>query len=64
MRQPATGTELARAIEAERLPIQPVPIDVDYAASVTRGVAAVLDRSGHIDDQYLDLMRRRFGFEW
>ncbi len=49
VRQPATATELTRAIKAERLPIQPVPIDVDYAASVTRGVAEVLDRSGHID---------------
>jgi NAD(P)-dependent dehydrogenase (short-subunit alcohol dehydrogenase family) len=49
LRNPATATELTQAIEKEKLPIQPVVIDVDDAASVTRGVTEVLDRAGRID---------------
>ncbi len=49
VRHPATATALTRAIETERLPIRPVAIDVDDAASVTRGVGEVLGRSGRID---------------
>jgi len=37
---------------------------VSICARGADGVAAVRDRSGHSDDQYLDLMRRCFGFEW
>ena len=49
IRKPATATDLARAIEAEKLPIRPIAIDVDDAASVTRGVGEVLARAGRID---------------
>jgi NAD(P)-dependent dehydrogenase (short-subunit alcohol dehydrogenase family) len=49
VRSPATATELTQAIEADRLAIRPVTLDVDDAASVTRGVGEVLDRSGRID---------------
>jgi NAD(P)-dependent dehydrogenase (short-subunit alcohol dehydrogenase family) len=49
VRSPATATELAQAIEAERLPIHVVTLDVDDAGSVTRAVDQVLARSGRID---------------
>ncbi len=49
VRSPATATELTQAIEAERLPIRVVTLDVDDAASVTRTVDEVLARSGRID---------------
>ena len=49
VRNLATATELARAIEAEKLPIRPIAIDVDDAASVTRGVGEALARAGRID---------------
>ena len=48
VRAPATATELARAIDAERLSIRPVTLDVDDAASVGRAVSEVLARSGRI----------------
>ena len=49
VRNPSTATELTQAIEGERLAIRPVTLDVDDAASVTRGVGEVLDRSGRVD---------------
>ncbi len=49
VRNLAAATELARAIEAEKLPIRPIAIDVDDAASVTRGVGEALARAGRID---------------
>jgi NAD(P)-dependent dehydrogenase (short-subunit alcohol dehydrogenase family) len=49
VRNPVSATELTQAIEAERLPIRPVTLDVDDTASVNRAVAEVLDRSGRID---------------
>jgi NAD(P)-dependent dehydrogenase (short-subunit alcohol dehydrogenase family) len=49
VRNPATAAELQQAIVAENLPITPVPIDVDDAGSVTRGVSEVLARAGQID---------------
>jgi NAD(P)-dependent dehydrogenase (short-subunit alcohol dehydrogenase family) len=49
LRNPAGATELRQAIEAERLPIRPVALNVDEQASVTRAVDEVLDRSGRID---------------
>jgi len=49
VRNPATATELTAAVDAEKLPIRLVALDVDDAASVTRAVSAVLDRSGRID---------------
>jgi len=49
VRHPATAAERTRAIEAERLPIRLVAIDVDDPTSVTRGVGEVLGRSGRID---------------
>jgi NAD(P)-dependent dehydrogenase (short-subunit alcohol dehydrogenase family) len=45
VRTPATATELTRAIEAERLPIRAVTLDVDDAVSVTRAV----DEIGRVD---------------
>jgi len=49
VRNPATATELTAAIESEKLPIRPITLDVDDAASVTRGVGEALARSGHVD---------------
>jgi NAD(P)-dependent dehydrogenase (short-subunit alcohol dehydrogenase family) len=49
VRDPAAATDLARAIEAERLPVRPLALDVDDDASVARGVADVLARAGRID---------------
>ena len=49
VRSPATATELTQAIEAERLPIRVVTLDVDDVASVTRAVDEVLARSGRVD---------------
>jgi NAD(P)-dependent dehydrogenase (short-subunit alcohol dehydrogenase family) len=49
VRNPAGATELTWAIEAERLPIRPVTLDVDETASVRHAVGEVLDRSGRID---------------
>src|SRR4030095_13422442 len=49
VRNIATATELAGAIEAEKLPVHPVTLDVDDQASVTRGVGEVVARAGRID---------------
>ena len=49
VRHPATATELARAIESEKLPITPVRLDVDDAGSVKRGVGEVLEGAGRVD---------------
>jgi NAD(P)-dependent dehydrogenase (short-subunit alcohol dehydrogenase family) len=49
LHSPARATDLARATETEQLPIRPVPLDVDDAASVTRAVEDVLRRAGRID---------------
>jgi NAD(P)-dependent dehydrogenase (short-subunit alcohol dehydrogenase family) len=49
LRDPAGATELTQAIEAERLPIRPVALDVNDGGSVQRGVRDVLDRAGHVD---------------
>jgi NAD(P)-dependent dehydrogenase (short-subunit alcohol dehydrogenase family) len=49
VRDPATATELTRAIAADAPSIRPVTLDVDDAASVARAVGEVLERSGRID---------------
>jgi NAD(P)-dependent dehydrogenase (short-subunit alcohol dehydrogenase family) len=41
--------ELVKAIDAEKLPVQPVALDVDDDASVQRAVEEVLARAGRID---------------
>src|SRR2546428_5471074 len=45
----ATATELTEAIAKDALPIRPVVIDVDDAASVERGVSEVLAKAGRVD---------------
>jgi NAD(P)-dependent dehydrogenase (short-subunit alcohol dehydrogenase family) len=49
VRNPATATELTQALQKERLPVRPVTLDVDDAASVARGVGEVLAGAGRID---------------
>ena len=49
VRQPAAATDLRAAIDAERLPVRVVALDVDDPGSVQRGVAEVLDKSGRVD---------------
>ena len=49
VRNLSTATELAGAIEAEKLAIRPITLDVDDPASVTRTVGEVLARSGRVD---------------
>jgi NAD(P)-dependent dehydrogenase (short-subunit alcohol dehydrogenase family) len=49
VRSPATATELAQAIDAEKLPIRPLPLDVDDEGSVRRGVEQVREQAGRID---------------
>ena len=49
VRQPAAATDLRAAIDAERLPVRIVALDVDDPGSVQRGVAEVLDKSGRVD---------------
>ena len=49
VRNLSTATELASAIEAEKLAIRPITLDVDDPASVTRTVGEVLARSGRVD---------------
>jgi len=49
VRNLSTATELAAAIEAEKLAIRPITLDVDDPASVTRTVGEVLARSGRVD---------------
>ena len=49
LRNLAGAAELRQAIEGEKLPIRPVALDVDDAASVQRGVTEVLDKAGRID---------------
>ena len=49
LRNPDAATDLARAIERERLPIHPLRLDVDDARSVEHAVKRVLERSGRID---------------
>src|SRR5262245_56152891 len=49
VRNPAGATELRQAIEAGRLSIRPLTLDVDDTASVNRAVAEVLERSGRVD---------------
>jgi NAD(P)-dependent dehydrogenase (short-subunit alcohol dehydrogenase family) len=49
VRKPAAATELSTAIAAEKLPIRPVALDVDDAASVTAAVSEVLAHAGRID---------------
>lgn len=46
VRNIATATELPRAIEAEKLPVHPITLDVDDQASVSRAVGDVLAREG------------------
>jgi len=49
VRNLSTATELAGAIEAEKLAIRPITLDVDDPVSVTRAVGEVLARSGRVD---------------
>ncbi len=49
VRNIATATELTKALEAERLPIHAVTLDVDDQASVPRAVGEVIARAGRID---------------
>ncbi len=49
VRNLSTATELAAAIEAEKLAIRPITLDVDDPASVIRTVGEVLARSGRVD---------------
>ena len=49
MRKPGAATELTDAIASEQLPIRPLALDVDDAASVKNAVSEVLGHSGHID---------------
>lgn len=49
VRKPKTATELAQAIETEKLRIRPVVLDVDDVGSVAHAVEEVVDRSGQID---------------
>ena len=49
VRNIASANELTRAIEAEKLAIHPVTLDVDDQASVTRAVGEVVARAGRID---------------
>ena len=49
VRAPATATELTAAVQAERLSIRPVRLDVDDAVSVTGALDEVLQRSGRVD---------------
>ena len=49
VRQPAAATDLRAAIDAERLPVRIVALDVDDPGSVQRGVAELLDKSGRVD---------------
>ena len=49
VRNPATAPELTAAVDAEKLPVRLVALDVDDAASVSRAVSEVLGRSGRID---------------
>ena len=49
VRNLSIATELAGAIEAEKLAIRPITLDVDDPASVTRTVGEVLARSGRVD---------------
>ena len=49
VRNLSIATELAGAIEAEKLAIRPITLDVDDPASVIRTVGEVLARSGRVD---------------
>src|SRR4030095_16657063 len=49
VRNSATATELTKAIEAEKLPVHPITLDVDDQGSVARAVGEVNARAGRID---------------
>jgi NAD(P)-dependent dehydrogenase (short-subunit alcohol dehydrogenase family) len=49
VRTPDTATELRGAVDAERLPVRIVTLDVDDATSVERAVHQVLDEAGRVD---------------
>jgi len=49
VRNIATASELTRAIEAEKLPVHPITLDVDDQACVSRAVGEVIARTGRID---------------
>jgi NAD(P)-dependent dehydrogenase (short-subunit alcohol dehydrogenase family) len=49
VRLPAAASDLRAAIDAERLPVRIVALDVDDPGSVQRGVAEVLDKTGRVD---------------
>jgi NAD(P)-dependent dehydrogenase (short-subunit alcohol dehydrogenase family) len=49
VRNIATATELTKAIEAEKLPVYPITLDVDDQGSVSRSVGEVIACAGRID---------------
>jgi cyclopentanol dehydrogenase len=49
LRNPAAATELNEAIARDRLPVHPLALDVDDAASVQRAVDEVHRKAGRID---------------
>ncbi|MGE5180296.1 MAG: SDR family oxidoreductase [Bacteroidota bacterium] len=49
VRNPSSATAMSAAIEAEKLSIRPVALDVDDPVSVTAAIDEVLGRSGRVD---------------
>jgi NAD(P)-dependent dehydrogenase (short-subunit alcohol dehydrogenase family) len=49
MRDPTSATDLTRVVEAERLPIQKIALNVDDDGSVAKAVKRTMDQNGRID---------------